>query len=152
MASCNKCGQAASLLCKHVNLDGTASATRYCSPACQRADWTTHKEECKNSKHRKKLYAAGHFLQQVFFLLREVGFEQEYERLEKAGDGRLHIYGRWADPDRFLFPFPSNFDLSLQEKKAILSHLACNDVFHMSRLLDRIIKGLFSPPESYSGR
>lgn len=146
--SCNKCGQAASLLCAHVEIDGSASSTHYCSKACQIADWTSHKDECNKSKHRKQLYAAGRLLQQMFYVFREESFEQSYEKLGKDANDRIHIFDCVPDPEKFLFRFP-DYDIEPHDKHAILSHVACDEIVQMSGLLEKMIKGLIPPPGSF---
>lgn len=147
--SCNTCGKATSVVCNHFDVDGSiAPAARYCSKACQAVDWPTHKEECNKSKHRKQLYARGQFLQKVCYLFRKGSFEQSYDRVEKDSTGKLHIHDSTEDLDKFLFPFPHHLNLSLQDKQAVLCHLAFDEIAQLSRLLERLIKGLASSPSS----
>ena len=50
MAICAKCGKKATLKCSRCD------RRRYCSAACQKADWSTHKKACGIARHIDNMY------------------------------------------------------------------------------------------------
>ena len=55
----------------------------YCDSACQKADWTRHKDVCLPIARRKRLYRIGDILQRLFYVYREFAFEKSYEKMEQ---------------------------------------------------------------------
>ena len=70
--SCAKCQSPATNACKGCKAapnftDGLVSTIYYCSPTCQRANWSEHKKACLAAQARRKLYEAGQGLQKRYY-------------------------------------------------------------------------------------
>jgi hypothetical protein len=53
-------------------LDGDTAITHYCSAACQKADWSSHKPICQRLKDRTTLYRVSQVAQQLFYMYQEI--------------------------------------------------------------------------------
>ena len=77
----------------------------YCDSACQKVNWTRHKELCLPLARRKRLYRVGDILQRLFYVYREFAFEKSYEKVESEGNN-LYFYEGHYHVDEILVPFP----------------------------------------------
>lgn len=137
--------------------------TKYCSGACRRADWESHKKLCTTLQIRKVLYRAGYTIQRIFYLYQESKwirntykverianalYQHEDEAIEQCDTLFLNNYPHFGT--RFSSPFPDALFLSDQEKQSALAHLSCHDsmismhevVGSMMQCMLRYFKGL----------
>ncbi|KAK6430670.1 hypothetical protein LTR95_013170 [Oleoguttula sp. CCFEE 5521] len=94
---CKTCGKAATLQCSRcaegVEYDGSPSANvYYCSGVCQKSDFTTHKNGCKQTQQRKILYRAAEQLQASFYVVQRVAFTVNITDVSIVpGTGKLRV-------------------------------------------------------------
>jgi hypothetical protein len=104
----------------------------YCSPKCQEADWESHKRLCKNVQTRKYLCKSRVLLQEIFYIYREIVFDNLILKIEKRGDGKMYLHGgpyytSLESQFDILAKFPSDLCENERDKQAILAYLACNE-------------------------
>ncbi|KAH6715763.1 hypothetical protein BKA61DRAFT_719791 [Leptodontidium sp. MPI-SDFR-AT-0119] len=135
-AHCSKFANRFCSRCKDAPIlsDGLRKAY-YCSSACQRAHWETHKGDCTILKAGKTLYRAGDILQQLFYQYREKLFDRRLAKIENRCS-KLYIYDRnFTDhelskplrEDTITVSFPEMMYKTPEDKKAVLVHIACSD-------------------------
>jgi hypothetical protein len=147
---CARCGLDATdsiLLCPHCiegrEIDGTPTITRYCRTHCLENDHN-HATECEARNIRKRLYRAGEILQSVFFIWREIAFHRNIYRVQRFGD-EICLWqrpgGRVAEGESIgpFFDFPHHICHDDEEKKALLSWMACNNAPQMMFALSEIL-------------
>jgi hypothetical protein len=134
ISKCSICQNRTNLVCSGCSEDplNENKKTRYCSRDCQSVDWHLHKRSCQMLKARKDLYRAGSILQQIIFLCREKLFDLPIHRIE-YDNNRMLLHPLPAKdfgsaPEDRLFQFPSEQCETEEDRKALLSYLACSDL------------------------
>ncbi len=112
----------------------------YCSPACQVADWTNHKQPCKRLIDTKSLRQACDLIRRLWLVLRASAFVSDLEGVYVQRDGRILVYeGRVEN----YHPGPFWHDLFKDDKvkESVLSDRASGDALeHMRRIIDLVLK------------
>ncbi|KAL8994046.1 MAG: hypothetical protein Q9169_005888 [Polycauliona sp. 2 TL-2023] len=124
---CVQCGKAAfSACCVCLNSPGGES-TWYCGLQCQKDNWPNHKTACKALAARKILYRAADTAQAMFYVYREIAFDKLIVKVKRT-KGQLWLFeGQYQD--EILVPFPEALIKDENEKKAVLTYLACGDAY-----------------------
>lgn len=89
---CAKCRKPANLACSSCKdaplLQGDSPVVHYCNAECQRSDWKRNKPTCNKLKDRKKLYRVMIIAQDLYYIYRELTWNQlVVEKIEKVHDG-----------------------------------------------------------------
>lgn len=129
-------------------MEGNTTPTYYCGVDCQRAAWKAHKIECRAANDRKLLYRGGNMLQDLFYHLREVLFDNSIEKVVKKGN-QLTVYettGDYATKQHLPFwPLPREGLDEDHDKAAVLTYWACSDATYLlNELIERLSKGTAS--------
>lgn len=146
---CVRCGTPARKYCSGckdaVEVDGNPSHTKtsYCSKECQTEDWKVHKEACRpGNLWRKQLYRACHFLQAVFYVLRETAFDTPIANVGVEPSGKIHVFQGVSSDDQVLAPVPDDWGFNEQEKKTVLAYRADAEV--LVNMLNLVVKAMDS--------
>ncbi|KAL8975961.1 MAG: hypothetical protein Q9205_007944, partial [Flavoplaca limonia] len=115
-SKCSVCGKDAISVCKACKRtpDGAGGVTGvyYCSAACQKQDWPSHKIKCKAAKDRRILYRAGDIAQRLFIVFCQAS---------------------WCSD--FLLDFPVQLFPNVHDQEAILTQGACRAAMYKSETL-----------------
>lgn len=155
---CSHCGKDAAGSCKGCKedpgADGDPFKTYYCNPACQKADWATHKSHCLRVQGRKDLYRLGDLIQQIYYTFKENAYDVLIRKLEvENGKLRVHLSpfseevpGQKCYPGLpCLVPFPNNMVDNLEDKLGLLVLMACNDsLANTHELVEYLLGGQFT--------
>lgn len=128
--SCVQCGKEATSACGACPNSpdaetGKPNSTWYCDVQCQKGDWSNHKALCKASVARKVLYRAADTAQALFYVYREIAFDKLIVKVERM-EGELRVF-EGLYQDEIFPPFPKALIKDENEKKAVLTYLACCD-------------------------
>lgn len=149
--SCALCGKEATNFCgacqnTHDLGTGKSSSTWYCGLQCQKCDWSQHKALCKASVARKVLYRAADTAQAMFYVFREITFDKLIVKVERA-KGELRLF-EGLYQDEILVPFPASLIKDENEKKAVLTYLACGDACgYMDVAIKTMLGGKLPQPQ-----
>ena len=125
--------------------DGQLSPTFYCNYECLKADWKKHKVSFRNANQRKQLYRGAVLAQEIFYVVREIGFDGHLKEVVKEENGRMcmHLQRNVVSADILpLQPFPNHLFESEEDKKPVLSWLTCNEsLIWMHELLEKVFEG-----------
>ncbi|KAL8790167.1 MAG: hypothetical protein Q9195_006494 [Heterodermia aff. obscurata] len=150
---CRNCDKIAHLICNGCKglpaaRGRSTTITRYCTPSCQKAHWTTHKEACKAAKTRRFLFRVANLTKGLFYIHQEVTFMWGYiKKIECHGPiiRAVHLDEEKSDERKtLLVPFSTVTDLvhDKKEQEAFLCHLGCNEaVAKFGPLLTGRLKG-----------
>ena len=143
-APCARCGKQAQKMCSACQGapegEGGHVDIRYCGANCQKDDWENHKKMCRAFQYRKILYRAAETAQALFYDYRETVFDRKIARVERIGNEMLLYEGRYHE-DCFI-PFPTSLFPNEDDKKAVLTHMACTDAYgYMDVVLNAMLKG-----------
>ncbi|EME43442.1 hypothetical protein DOTSEDRAFT_174288 [Dothistroma septosporum NZE10] len=100
----------------------------YCSTTCKKSDTSQHSRSC----YRRRIHRAAELLRATFLRLREVGFEQKIQKIERLGDVVHFTEEAYQEDMRTttegpLFPFPDHLIQNGEDKAKILTYNACSD-------------------------
>ena len=130
---------------RSLNAEGAeAKPTRYCSPNCQKKNWSSHKISCKESQARKVLYRAADTAQALFYVWREIVFDILIAKVEKKGKELVLYEGVYGASDCFV-PFPDSLIPDENDKKAVLAYLACGDAYGYLDVVLKLMLGGVTP-------
>ncbi|OQO11171.1 hypothetical protein B0A48_05427 [Cryoendolithus antarcticus] len=146
MASlCQLCAKPARSRCggctEGLTVEGEMCMTSYCSPACQKEDWPTHKIECKSKNLRKQLHRAADVLQRAFYVVARATWDYSEVRAERGSDGHLRMHIK-SEPVHKFVGYP-NLGLTGLDEKAVLAHgNAMAQVTKMAAMVQQAFKGM----------
>ena len=146
---CSRCDKNATKHCPRcfegIDRAGLETKTCYCSAECQKADWASHKKECRHLQDRKQLYRAGETIQSAWYAYRQRLFDILIEKIEKRGED-IYIWEGQYKLEQILAAFPAELFSDLKDKQGILTFLACSDgMAYMHDMMKRAIEGEPSP-------
>ncbi|KAL1593191.1 hypothetical protein SLS60_010799 [Paraconiothyrium brasiliense] len=98
---------------------------KYCSIACQKQNWPTHKISCGKSGIDLVVHRAGQLLQDVYLTLREATYDATIASVTEEGD-TLVIQDAPVDIGK-LAPFPNHLFRNDNQKKMALAAFTCED-------------------------
>ena len=164
-SKCSVCGKDAVSVCKACKgtPDGAGGVTGvyYCSAACQKEDWPSHKIKCKSAKDRQVLDRAWETAQKMWMVLckktwswvvdqvkiteRAVLIFDELEAVKTYMGPRWDVLHKHRGPrlkDYFL-PFPVDQFPDVHQQEALLNHSRCGHaLFLMDDLVKELLKGV----------
>lgn len=106
---------------------------------------------------RKDLYRAGSILQQIFYLCREKLFDLPIHRIE-YDNNRMLLHPLPAKdfgsaPEDRLFRFPSEKCKTEEDRKALLSYLACSDLtLYLEHIAEYLLGGESQGRKTFEAR
>jgi hypothetical protein len=101
--------------------------TFYCSPGCQKADWSQHKSECGKLQARKTLGRAALLLQAIIYRIRLHASPLRFKSARIEGSV-IYLEGfqfDGLDTQRQLKPFPVSLDDDRRPFEAVLVYMGC---------------------------
>src|SRR5688500_3512650 len=97
-SKCAACAKPASLTCSRCR------TTTYCSSACQKSDWRTHKQSCNTTNLSQTVERAGTLLQELILTWSEHAQTKNIAAIEDTG-AHLVLHAGPCRPDQF-YRFP----------------------------------------------
>ncbi|OJJ29988.1 hypothetical protein ASPWEDRAFT_73356 [Aspergillus wentii DTO 134E9] len=127
--------------------------TFYCSAACQKEDWDSHKTTCKALKARKTLKRAASLLQEIFYAIREQANMLRYS-VAKCTGSIVHLSGDQYGggcPEQRLMPFSGitmTGDFDKDVYNGVLAYASCVEVMvYLCGFAKELLFGLCSKVE-----
>lgn len=158
---CSVCHEHASLLCKACKgtPDGAGGITGvyYCSAACQKHDWPSHKIQCKAAKDRRILYRAGEIAQRLFIVFCRASWCSVIDKWDiiqarymwvdigRCYTGpvwRLYHGHRITNKKEALLGFPVDKFPLVHDQESVLTRESCREAMYtMEKLIGTLLKG-----------
>lgn len=134
---CCGCGGTAQFICKGckgspADREDKMIITHYCSAACAKAHWKSHKKDCKAAADRRLLYRSAGVSKALFYVHQKMSFTWGYfENIDRHGQYRVVFLNQAKSNARktMLVPFSTVTDLVSDqgEQEAFLTHLSCRE-------------------------
>lgn len=125
VSKCQVCDNPATSVC-----GGCQSATyshSYCSKACQKQDWLSHKTLCSDLKMERVLIRASTILQAAYLKFRESTWNMPITKVEDGGGQELIIH-RDSDNDKdYFLPLPEHLMNTTAIKNQVLCTSMCSE-------------------------
>ena len=139
---CTACEKDGNLACQGClqsppYLDDIPSSTWYCSAQCQKADWPSHKQRCKNLQNRKALHRAAHLIQELYNIVRTKSYPYQVEGVSYVNDKTffVHLTHRFDNISNVKFHTPPTVpgSNSQADMKATMLYACSNAVSTMGQ-------------------
>lgn len=132
--SCNSCGTPA------VNQCSRCHETAYCDRHCQRQDWPTDKNACKDSQLQQTLTQVADIAHKAYMKYRENTWNEAVDKVENGLQGLILYQGAKTPSTKSFTPFPHNLVKDEQSKMALLTAWKCEEPYvFLHTLITRLL-------------
>ncbi|KAI8962416.1 hypothetical protein F5Y11DRAFT_365970 [Daldinia sp. FL1419] len=128
---CSNCGEPAKLRCSGCLTapeyqQGDVVAVAYCNSQCQRLQWPMHKAKCQVLRKRVSLLRIAKLLKAALLTYRECAYDHPLAEVTHEQDVlQLHMDPQKRPYYPWYKPFPSDLDISPEDKEVALTSSQC---------------------------
>lgn len=139
-STCEACSKPTTSKCGGCASDTYTHA--YCSPECQKKDWSKNKLVCKDLELERKLERVAAIVHKAYLNFREDTWDTPINRIVVKAGEIIKFDGDQTEDTRFFLKFPSQMIKNENMRSAVLTSWMCNEpLVFMFNLLKKLLGG-----------